>query len=309
MALFYVLGAVVLIAVGVVGFLFYLLSKESGREQDTKAVPIANPQEFLKAESSLQEKEYKRRVEELEAELRSISEKGVSQAQQAMTMVDQLTKENDELKAERFKQTQEKAQELISLQQQTEQLGRDNSELQVQLESSQAKIASLQEEAAVIRKTMAEDLARAQENVEQLQQAKTGQITEQTLALEAAKSQIEVLRREFEELERANRELKEYNVALTVKCEAQQAAAAVSEAKSSESNDQALALDAAKNETETLRREMEEMESFNKELKETITALTQTNQALQDDVLKYRAQASGLERICENYQTQLQKKP
>ena len=212
MTLFIIFGIVVCIALAVVGALFYLLSKES-QKADVKAVPIANPHEVFKSGPSIQEREYKRRVDELEVELKSISEKGTAQSQQALAMVDELKKENEELKGQRFKENQEFSKELHALRQQTTDLSRDNSALQIQLESSQSKAQALQDEAIAIQKQMKTELAQAQDQL--------AQGTSQTAALQEAQNRIEVLQQELQELQTAHKKLQELNAAELLKHRAQ----------------------------------------------------------------------------------------
>ena len=226
MSLFYVLGAVVLIALGVVGFLFYLLNKES--DQDLKVVPITSPEGLLKPVTpSMQEQEYKAKVENLEEELRAISEKGVAQAQEAMTMIEKLSKENETLKNFKSQEAAIQNEDLALAQKQAEQLHQDNGLLQAQLVSSQEKVRQLQEEAVAIRQRMEDELASGKETIEQFKKER-----EEALALA---------------------------------------------------------------------RETQEVKAQNAALQEEIKALQLANQ-------KLRAQASGLEKICENYKMQLEQK-
>ena len=186
MTIFYVLGVVVCIAVAVVGFLFYLMNKESSKPEKVSIVPINNPQEILRpAGPSLQEVEYKRRVDELENELRSISEKGVGQAQEAIVMIDTLSKENQILKEDKAKFEQDQNEKLSLME---HPLRQDNDALQVRLEESEAKLIQLQEEVIVIRKQAVEELAHAKASVEQ---SNSAQISSQSAARELAELKTE----------------------------------------------------------------------------------------------------------------------
>lgn len=263
MTLFYVLGIVVFIAAGVVGFLFYLLNKESAKEEEVKIAPLVNPGTLHKSAAvpttpSFAEEEYKKKVEGLEEELRAISEKGVAQAQEAMDMVDRLTKENEALKAENqaAKQQPVSNEELAAAQRQAGQLRQDNDLLQTQLESAQVKLRQLQDEGVAMRKHMEDELRNANETVEQFKREREVFLASRESSTQSTQS----MAREVEELRAQNA---------------------------------------------TLREEAAHLQQANQKLKELNAGLMEKAQMLQYELVKNRAQASGLEKICENYKMQL----
>ena len=259
MVFFYVLGTIVFIAVGVVGFLFYLLSKELPGKGEVKVVPI-HPQELIQpAGFSPETEEYRNKIEELEEELRAFSQKSVTQAQETMAAVDTLTKENQTLKEQKSKQDEEIHKQFVLAQDQMQQMHQDNTSLQVQLQSSQAKVIELQELAVVVRKQVEGEIAQARAVMEQLKAERDAFLTNR----EASVQSVQALTREFEEV---------------------------------------------KAQYEALLGEAEGLRLTNAKLKELNDHLMEKNQLVQYELAKHRAQASGLEKICENYKMQLAKR-
>ncbi len=257
MTLIYVLGAVMFLALSVVGFLFYLLNKEASQPAATKVVPIIDPSELIKAEGpSIQEVEYKKRADELEDELRVISDKGVAQAQEAMGLIDALTRENQSLKEEKAKREGEDSEQFSFLQKHAEQLRVDNSALQVQLDESHVKLQSLQEEATLIRQQMGEELKVASSAVEHMRAEKESALASR----ESSTQSTETLSAELADAKAAN---------------------------------------------EQLLQEADGLRMTAQKLKELNAHLIEKNQLLQYELTKNRAQASGLEKICDNYRSQL----
>ncbi len=159
MMIFYTIVGVMFFAGALLGFLFCTLRKESS--QSISIQPLM-PSE-MKEPSGLQ-----KHVEDLEEEMRLISEKAVAQAQQAMARIDTLTKENEKLKTEA--QQGHKAR-MVETQQSLDRLREDNSSLQGQLEAQQAKVKELQDEIAVVRKHMGDELLAANAEIAALKAA------------------------------------------------------------------------------------------------------------------------------------------
>lgn len=246
MVMFYVLGFVVCIAIAVVGFLFYLLGKETKHPSEELVVPIINSQEFLRPTLDLDlVDKHKKRVEELEEELRAISEKGVAQAQEAMLMVESLTKENQSLKDERFAKEGSQRNELSQALEHAEKLRLENDSIQTRLESSEARFTQMQEEIVLIRKQTGEELEQSRAVIEQFKATQASASTQ-------------------------SQELLELRI-----------------------------------ENEKLRSEAESLRSEDQKLKDLNAQLLEKSQSLQYEITKNRAQVSGLERICENYKSQL----
>ncbi len=215
----YVLIGIVVAAGGVVGFLFYLFSKEAGKPLVEKIEPVSLMPDKGPSDShgpTMAELEYKRRVDELEAELKEISEKGTMQASEALGLIDRLTKENQDLKMEKM-QAPVDNEELIEAQKQADQLRQDNFLLSNQLEQAQAKVVELQDEAAAIRSRMEEDIKVAQKTIEDLKLEKEAIVLNRENSsqssqsvnreLEEAKTQILEMQMELSTLRETNDKL------------------------------------------------------------------------------------------------------
>ncbi|MDE2010113.1 MAG: hypothetical protein KGJ09_08560 [Candidatus Omnitrophica bacterium] len=281
MALFLVLGLVVLIAVIVIGVLFFMLSKE-GKNEDEKAVPVkkdmlaglfgpqklkADPHEPVaakmpevplpvqEARTPPEDEVYKKRAQELEDELKSISQQAQTQSNEAKQMIQTLTEENESLKIEKARMELAQ-QKLTELQADAANLKTENTGLQTQLESANARLRQLEEEMAAVKIKMGEEIAQANAAVAQLTQEK------ETLAPAPAQpGPDDVLRQELESL---------------------------------------------KSEQLQLKQKYDELTGSHQKLQELNTQLTEKNESLQYELVKAKAQASGLERVSSNYKNQLE---
>ena len=148
MMTFYMIVGVMFFAGALLGFLFSMLRKESA--QPVSIQPIIP--------SAMKEPGLQKHIEDLEEEMRLMSEKAVTQAQEALTKIDALTKENEKLKTET--QQGNKAR-MAETQQSLDRLREDNSSLQKQLEAGQAKVKELQDEIAAVRQHMGDELLAA----------------------------------------------------------------------------------------------------------------------------------------------------
>ena len=200
MVLFYVLGFVVLVALGVVGFLFYLLNKESAKENEVKVVPISSFQDTMRSEApSIIEVEYQKRASELEEELKIISERSIAQGKEALVMIDQLTKENEELKRGKDK-VQSQAEQLLAAEKQADLMRQDNYLVQTQLDSAYVKVEELQQEIIVVRQRMEDDLAKANQSIEQIKSEREAILSNRESSTQASQG----LARERDELKIQN---------------------------------------------------------------------------------------------------------
>jgi len=276
MILFIILGVVVFLTFGVLGVLFFMLNKEGNKKDKEKVVPVTDleelkrelsnsklfEQEDIKADSPSPEiipvftptvtlpvqetqtlaegQTYDKRSRELEDELLTISKKADSQSDEALKMVETLTKENEFLKSQEA-YLHEAQQKLEKLQGEASGLKLDNAALQIQLESTNEKVHLLEEQMAAVKAQMGEEITRANALVTELKQEK------ETL-LAAPKPEAEL----------------------------------------------ALA-----QELETLKFELAQ-------LTQKYEALEKSYQQLQYELIKARAQSSGLERVSFNYKNQLE---
>jgi DNA repair exonuclease SbcCD ATPase subunit len=294
--IYLIIGFIVLAATGIVGFLFYLLNKE-GIRAEKQAVPLNDLNEFKKvndmamaeeiytpppeavkpleswevpdvpsestpidpvsagsaAESILASpsEDYQTKVDELENELRQISEKAAGQAQEALSMIDHLNKEASILRLEKESQAAEFEIRLTQAQDYTTQLKTDNTALQSQLDDTQTKVRFLEEEFVMVKKQMGQELAQANTVIEELRK-KEAQFLAPTPVVED--SQFEALQQENQTLAQANHDFQK---------------------------------------------------SLQK-LRELNDHLIEKSETLQYELTKARAQASGYERICENYKNQIE---
>lgn len=184
MILFIILGVVVLLAVGIIGFLFFLLSKESSNDsprlseiQKSSITPYkpktdkplevpAEPgvvasvpsQESLMAQAYAgKEAVWQKKVDELEAELSNISEKAQGQSSDAIRVMEDLKRENEELKKEKENYIQAN-ESLVKAEETVASLRQDQASLQIRLTESQQQAQKLQEEVVAIRQQMTQEL-------------------------------------------------------------------------------------------------------------------------------------------------------
>ena len=291
MMLFMVLGGVFILAILVIGFLFYLLSKESNQKKDDavaitdlnelkktlihpEQTKIADPLEMpvgvsrpaqepqdtpdFSAEFIAKEQVYQQKVNALEGELQSIASKAQEQSHQALATIDQLKQENEQLKSERNAKETAAQANLIQAQQTIDTMQEQQAELQNRLNDSQAEVGKLQEEMVAIKHQIGREIV-------------TNKADSERLVVEN-----ESLRRSMD--------------------------AAIAEAiKNYQDEMQAL-----KQENQTLKNVSQDLTAADQKLKETIEQLTEKSNALQWELTKSRAQMTSFERACENYKNQLQ---
>ena len=111
------------------------------------------------AQSSLENDKYKKCAEELEQELKAITLKADGQSNEAKFLIENLTKENESLR-DRHASLEQAQEKLIELQGKTSSLETENIGLQAQLESTNAKVRLLEEEMAVVKIQMGEEISR-----------------------------------------------------------------------------------------------------------------------------------------------------
>lgn len=292
MTLFIILGSVVLIAFSVVGFLFYLLNKESSETKD-QVVAIKDPNELKKSfglpeetknfqsiqisanqaadaskenllkaqlaeEYSLKEEAYEKKVQELKGELQAIASKAQEQKTQAYETIDQLKAENDQLKKDRNLEITAAQANLIKAEQTIESLRDEQMSLGNRLNESQVQITKLQEEAVAITHQMTQEIVKTKADAEHLM--------------------IE------------NQELKK------------SIEAGVAEAGKTFVDK----INALEEENQALKNVSQDLTMSNQKLKELNSHLIEKSEGLQWELTKMRAQMTSFERACENYQNQLQ---
>ncbi len=242
MVLFIILGMVVLIAIVVLGVLFFMLSKEGQTKDDEKAVPLRDLTHINKEFSSstlgasdkgteddqdvipafvpkvalptqevkapLEDDTYKKRSLELEEELRAITKKAEEQSDVAREMILTLTKENQTLKNQQS-DLEEAQAKLSAFEGEVNGLKTENTNLQTQLDETTSKVRLLEEEKAALKIQMTEEIAQVNATIAQMKQEK------EAIAPPAAEEkQDEILiqlKQKYEDLERSSKELTEKN--------------------------------------------------------------------------------------------------
>jgi predicted nucleic acid-binding Zn-ribbon protein len=270
MALFIVLGLVVLLTIVIVAALFILLNKEGQKEEavpvadlqalkkelssqvfeqkdlmekDSELIPVFTPKLTIPIEdpqSSLENEQYKKRAEALEEELRTINLQANGQSQEAQRLITTLTEENQALKSQQAN-LQQAQQKLDQLESEASGLRTDNANLQVNLEVTNTKVRLLEEEMAAVKVQMGEEIRVANETVTKLTQEKEA-------LLAAPKPEPD----------------------------------------------------------EGLQHELETLKIEQIQLTQKYAALEKANEDLRQDLIRARAQSSGLERISFNYKNQLE---
>ncbi len=268
MVIYYILGCIVFLTLIVVGYILFTFSKETPGQNEVKIEPIINKDIFkdkaIELERQLtnalgREQEFKKKIDELEDELRISSEKTLVKAQESISALETLTAENKDLKERVLKDEQSYIQQFNLAQEQMQVLNQENAELKLQVQDSSVKLSVLQEQIALSKGQMEIDLAQARQMLEQVKAERDSFVASR----EASVQSVSMIAREFEEIKRSN---------------------------------------------ELLLNEVEALRLDNQKLKELSEHTAQKNQSLHYDLAKFRAQASGLEKICENYKLQLMAK-
>jgi len=279
MALLIILGVLVLVTFGVLGFLFFMLDKE-GKKKEEVVVPLTDLSQIKRELADVaevvsevtppfvpqmtepivppqyvaQEDTYKKRAQELEEELVGISKKAEEQSQEARQMIEDLTRENENLRIQQANLVQAE-QKLAGFKSESEHLQTENIALQTQLDSTVARMRLLEEEMTAVKLQMGEEITKANAAVSELR------LEKEALVLSSNKAEDDAIKQELEELK------------------AQQV---------------------------ILKQDFDALEETNGKLRSDNADLTQKVDALQYELVKARAQSTGLERIGFNYKNQLE---
>ena len=292
MVLFIILGVIILVTLGVLGFLFYMLSKEGEKKENEKAVPLTDLAQLKKELSSgmidlpkaqpsenetetiplfeepkvslptqdvvslAEDDEYKKRAQELEDELAEISQRAERQLDGAKHLIETLTEENEALKNQQARM-EEAQQKLNELEGETSNLKTENINLQSQLETTTAQVRLLEEQMTAVKLQMGEEISRANATVSELNREKEALVS----APRAEPATDQAVLQELETLRAEQIQLKQKN---------------------------------------------EEIGHKYEELVKKQEKLEKDNEQLQYEMVKARAQSSGLERVSLNYKNQLE---
>jgi len=339
MVLFIILGVVVLMTFGVLGVLFFMLGKEGQRKEEERAVPVTDMAQLKKelsnqlfepnekvveqgseiipvfqpkvglptqeskifedvkvsieAKPSLEDEAYKRRAQQLEDELLAISKKADGQSDEARQLIENLTKENESLKSQK-EDLQQAQQKLAALQGEAADLKTENIGLQTQLETTNTRVRLLEEEMAAVKIQMGEEITNANARVAELNLEKAAILS----APPAEPEPDQALHQELEDLKLEHIQLKQkYD-------ELQRIHLAAPKVESDGASHEEL--EALKVEQAELKHKCEDLEKKQQELNESNAQLLEKNELLQYELIKARAQSSGLERVSFNYKNQLE---
>ncbi len=345
MLLLIILGVVVLLTFAVIGSLFFFLSREKTKLDDG-AVPLTDlnqikkefssgllePQtpKMTKLETDLappvyepkvsiptaapapalsEDDRYKQRAQDLEDELKTITQKAEDQSHQAQGMIEDLTKENESLKIQQIK-LEEAQRHLSQLQDEASQLKTDNAGLQSQLDLAHAQVKLLQEQMAAFQSQMQEEISRANAAVTQIKQEKEA-------LLAAPKPDPDgVLRLEIEDLKAANQKLLAMVDALKEKNEALQYALIKSRAQSSglervsfnyknQLEDFLKKVNALQQDQAQLSQVNNRMEGLIQQVQNQNEDLVKKDQLSQFELEKNRSRLASLERECEDLKSRI----
>ena len=190
MILFAILGGIVLVAVGVIGFLFYLMSKEVQQPKVEQVVPITDISKLKGALKSpdakklevpviqpivsppvgfsstfevekaqaIAEANYQKKIDELQNELKSIAAKADEQSKQALESVEQLKVENEKLKSEQHAKELAVQAKLIQAQGEVDSMRQEQETLQKRLQDGQVEVGKLKEEIVAIEQKMSAEV-------------------------------------------------------------------------------------------------------------------------------------------------------
>ncbi len=320
MTIFIILGSVVVLAVLVIGFLFYMLSKETTKQTE-KVVTVTEfkksmvtPQETKPLESlqvptregahavtqsqesriteeyMTKEAAYQKKVTELEEELKAVAQKAQQQSEEALAAreavyqnqvtalqeelqtivqkaqlqseaatatIEQLKKDNEQLKSDQNNRVTAAEANLIKAQQTIESMQEEQGALQNRLSESQAQARKSQDEIVFIKQQMAQEIVQTKAETDKLV------IENQTL------------QRSLE--------------------------AAIAEAAKSFQDE----INTLRQENQTLKSSSDDLTIANEKFKGLNQYLMEKSEGLQWELTKARAQMAGFERACGNYQQQL----
>jgi len=294
MTLFIILGIVVLLTLALLGFLFFMLAKEGQKKEEEQAVPVRDLEQLKQELTSHLFEQNELKVIEKDSEIIPVFQPKVGLPTQPSNVSPTPSPEDDAYK----KRARQLEDELLSIshkaigqseeaRRMVEALTEENESLKRQkvgLEEAQEKLNSLQAEASQLK-------------------AENGSLQTQ---LESTDAKVHFLEEEMaafkvqmgDELSRANATVAQ----LTREKEELSAVAPKSEP------DQALRqeVESLNAQLAELKQKCEDLERSQQKLHELNGDLIEKNEAMQYDLIKARAQSSGLERVSFNYKNQLE---
>jgi len=252
------------------------------------------------------------RVRELEEAVQAVSAKAIRQAEEAVALIENLMRENEALKAGAGQLSSVGSSTLdVDLNKLILELREKNNILDNQLDLGSSKISQLETQLGVIRKEMGQQLLEANATIARLKaESETQDRVGQESHL-AEKRELDEWRektsRQMRDMEDSLAQTKEENLLLKDAKKLLEAKLSVLE------DDYKKQLDDAKAVVQMLtgekesasQRAMDLDQSVNK-LKELNATLIDKAKILQFELNRQRAQATGMERVCGNFKTQLE---
>lgn len=246
------------------------------------------------------------KIQELESQIAMISQKAIEQAEEAVRVIEELMKENTQLKMNHSTGAPdaESAAVLIELKER-------NGILESQLDLSSAKASQLETQISVIKKELGQQLIEANSVIARLKAEGESQdrITRESMLKE--REELEGLReastRKLRNMEEDFIKTKEEN--LLLKDAKRLLEAKLSVVEDDYKKELAQAKDFAGNigiQKEEQAQQIAHLEQDVTKLKELNSTLIDKAKILQYELNRHRAQASGLERVCANFKTQVE---
>ena len=287
MIMFLVLAGIVLAAVAVTGRMFFVFKQEALLEQEKSAAPVRSlsslmpagageavavgsgaglPPPFLPAVDQ-------EAVRLLKEEIASVQNKAAEEARHAIDAMADLRQENDLLREEKARQEQARLEHEAEL---SGHLKAENAAFKEQVDASRQELSRVMAEAEAMRSELETRLTRVQESAVQQGQER----------MDSLRQEIELLRRDNEAL-KASQAVQSENI-------------------SAHSFLNAEAVEALKEDLETMRQGRAALEARVEELEGVIHASGEQGKFLQYELVKSRAQVSGMERACENARHQFE---
>lgn len=272
-------------------------------------VPLSKENPSQNVSGKFFDNPFAERVSELESQVAMISQKAVEQAQEAVKVIEALMKENAQLRMNQAAMSSglEEGQSAPSL----VDLKERNGLLESQLDLGSSKVSQLETQISIIKKELGQQLLEANSTIARLKVEGEAQerITQDSLFKE--KQELEELRkvssRQIRDMEDGFVKAKEENLLLKDAKKLLEAKLAVVEddfkGELAQAKEMVSGLVVQK---EGQSEQIKHLERDISKLKELNTTLIDRAKILQYELNRHRAQASGLERVCENFKVQME---
>lgn len=249
------------------------------------------------------------RVRELESQIALISQKAIEQAEEAVKAIEHLLRENAQLRMNQSAVTGgfNDAQSTLTL----IELKDKNTLLTNQLDLANSKVAQLDTQLSVIKKELGHQLLEANSTIARLKAESEAEERISRESLYKANQELDELRKsnfqQNKEIEDGYFKAKEENLFLKDAKKLLEAKLAVIEDDYKNELLQAKEMvSGLANERNELGQQVSLLEQDVKKLKDLNNTLIDKAKILQYELNRHRAQASGLERVCENFKVQME---